>query len=114
DRVASGHIQVGSIVAYLTYLVQILMSVVMATFMVSMIPRAAVSSGRIQEVLETLPTVAPAAEPVRHVVSRGELQFRGVGFHYPSAEHAVLTDISFKTFAGQTTAIVGSTGAGKT
>jgi ATP-binding cassette subfamily B protein len=114
DRVASGEVQVGSLVAYLSYLVQILMSVVMATFMVSMIPRAAVSSGRIEEVLDTESSVVTAAEPVRHVAEHGSLQFSGVGFHYPGAEHPVLTDVSFKTFAGQTTAIVGSTGAGKT
>ena len=114
DRVANGDIQVGSLVAYLSYLVQILMSVVMATFTVSMIPRASVSSARIQEVLDTETTVVTAADPVREIVSHGTLEFRGVGFHYPGAEHPVLTDISFATAAGQTTAIVGSTGAGKT
>jgi ATP-binding cassette subfamily B protein len=113
-RVADGDIQVGTLVAYLSYLVQILMSVVMATFVISMIPRASVSSGRIQEVLDTEPSVAPAADPVVDVVSRGTLEFRDVGFHYPGAEHAVLTDISFTTAAGTTTAIIGSTGAGKT
>jgi ATP-binding cassette subfamily B protein len=114
DRVASHQIQVGSLVAYLSYLVQILMSVVMATFMVSMIPRAAVSAGRIQEVLDTPSTVVPPADPVREVVTHGALEFADVGFHYPGAEHPVLTDISFTTRPGQTTAIVGSTGAGKT
>jgi ATP-binding cassette subfamily B protein len=114
DRVANGDLQVGSLVAYLSYLVQILMSVVMATFVVSMIPRASVSAGRIQEVLDTEPSVAPPAEPVHHVVTHGALELRNVGFHYPGAEHAVLTDISFATTAGQTTAVVGSTGAGKT
>ena len=114
DRVANGDVQVGSLVAYLSYLVQILMSVVMATFTVSMIPRASVSSARIQEVLDTETTVVTAADPVREIVSHGTLEFRGVGFHYPGAEHPVLTDISFATAAGQTTAIVGSTGAGKT
>jgi ATP-binding cassette subfamily B protein len=114
SRVASGDIQVGSLVAYLSYLVQILMSVVMATFVISMIPRAAVSAGRIQEVLDTPSTVVPPSEPVSHVVTHGELEFRDVGFHYPGAEQPVLTDISFTTLAGQTTAIVGSTGSGKT
>jgi ATP-binding cassette subfamily B protein len=113
-RVGAGEIEVGSLVAYLSYLVLILMSVVMATFMVSMIPRAAVSADRIQEVLDTDPTVVPPAKPVRAVERRGDLEFRNVGFHYPSAEHPVLTDISFSTHAGQTTAIIGSTGAGKT
>jgi ATP-binding cassette subfamily B protein len=114
DRIASGDIQVGSLVAYLSYLVQILWSVVMATFMVSMIPRASVSGARIQEVLDTASTVVPPADPVRDVSVHGQLELRGVGFHYPGAEHAVLSDISFTTRAGETTAIVGSTGAGKT
>jgi ATP-binding cassette subfamily B multidrug efflux pump len=114
SRVSSGAIGVGSLVAYLSYLVQILMSVVMATFVVSMIPRAAVSARRIQEVLETPTTVGPPADPVTTVETHGEIEFHGVGFHYPGAEHPVLTDISFTTRAGQTTAIVGSTGAGKT
>jgi ATP-binding cassette subfamily B multidrug efflux pump len=114
DRVASGDIQVGTLVAYLSYLVQILMSVVMATFMISMIPRASVSAGRLQEVLDTDPSVVPPADPVRAVVTPGSLELRDVGFHYPGAEHPVLTDISFSTRPGQTTAIVGSTGAGKT
>jgi ATP-binding cassette, subfamily B, multidrug efflux pump len=106
--------QVGSLVAYLSYLVQILMSVVMATFMISMIPRASVSAGRIQEVVDTESTVRSPAQPIRNPPTRGQVEFRNVGFHYPGAEHPVLTDISFTTKAGTTTAIVGSTGAGKT
>jgi ATP-binding cassette subfamily B multidrug efflux pump len=113
DRISSGQLHIGSLVAYLSYLIQILMSVVMATFMVSMIPRAAVSAARIQEVLETQSSVAEPVRP-RPQISRGSLEFRGVGFHYPGAEHAVLSDISFITEPGQTTAIIGSTGAGKT
>jgi len=113
SRVNSGAIQVGTLVAYLTYLVQILMSVVMATFMVSMIPRASVSADRIQEVLDTPPSVVPPANPVRDVIQHGALEFEDVGFHYPGAEHPVLSGVSFKTAPGQTTAIVGSTGAGK-
>ena len=111
--VNKGEIEVGTLVAYLSYLVQILMSVVMATFMISMIPRASVSADRIQEVLDTDPSVVPPADPVRDVVAHGALEFRDVGFHYPGAEHPVLSDISFTTAPGQTTAIVGSTGAGK-
>jgi ATP-binding cassette subfamily B protein len=114
SRVADGDIQVGSLVAYLSYLVQILMSVVMATFTISMIPRAAVSAARIKEVLDAESSVRRPDQPVHHVVTHGALEFRDVGFHYPGAERPVLTDISFTTSAGQTTAIIGSTGAGKT
>jgi ATP-binding cassette subfamily B protein len=114
DRIASGEVQIGSLIAYLTYLVQILMSVVMATFTISMIPRASVSAARIQEVLDTEVSVTPPANPVRQLVTPGSLELRDVGFHYPGAEHAVLSDISFLTTPGKTTAIVGSTGAGKT
>jgi ATP-binding cassette subfamily B protein len=113
SRVNSGEIQVGTLVAFLTYLVQILMSVVMATFMISMIPRASVSADRIQEVIDTDVTVVPPEERGRDVVTRGALEFRDVGFKYPGAEHGVLCDVSFKTSPGQTTAIIGSTGAGK-
>ena len=111
--VNNGSIQVGTLIAYLSYLVQILMSVVMATFTVSMMPRAAVSADRIQEVLDTETSVEPPSEPVREMARRGALEFRDVGFSYPGAEHPVLCDISFATAPGQTTAIVGSTGAGK-
>src|SRR5438132_92589 len=97
SRVNSGQIEVGTLVAYLSYLVQILMSVVMATFMISMIPRASVSADRIQEVLDTDPSVVPPTDPVRDVVRHGTLEFRDVGFSYPGAEHAVLSDISFAT-----------------
>ena len=113
SRVSSGQIQVGTLVAYLSYLVQILMSVVMATFVISMIPRASVSADRIQEVLDTDPSVVPPVNPVHEVIEQGALEFRDVGFHYPGAEHPVLTGVSFSTAPGQTTAIVGSTGAGK-
>ena len=113
-RSDTGELQVGSLIAYLSYLVQILMSVVMATFTISMIPRASVSGGRIQEVLDTDSSVVPPADPVRDVPRHGTLEMRGVGFHYPGAEAAVLSDITFSTAAGHTTAIVGSTGAGKT
>ena len=113
SRVNSGQIQVGTLIAYLSYLVQILMSVVMATFMVSMIPRASVSADRIQEVLDTDPSVVPPTDPVRQVAIPGALEFEDVGFHYPGAEHPVLSGVSFSTAPGRTTAIVGSTGAGK-
>jgi ATP-binding cassette, subfamily B, multidrug efflux pump len=113
SRVNSGHIQVGTLVAYLSYLVQILMSVVMATFVISMIPRASVSADRIQEVLDTDPSVVPPVDPVPKLRTPGALEFQDVGFHYPGAEHPVLSGVSFATAPGQTTAVVGSTGAGK-
>jgi ATP-binding cassette subfamily B multidrug efflux pump len=113
DRVAAGDLEVGSLVAYLSYLIQILMSVVMFTFTLSMIPRAAVSSNRIQEVLDTRSSVAPPPRAV-DAERRGVLEVRDVGFHYPGAERPVLCNVSFEATAGHTTAIVGSTGAGKT
>ena len=113
-RIQSGHMEVGSLVAYLTYLIQILMSVVMATFMISMIPRASVSARRIQEVIDTETSVHAPARPEPPRAKVGEIEFRDVGFHYPGADHPVLCGVSFTTRPGQTTAIVGSTGAGKT
>jgi ATP-binding cassette subfamily B protein len=113
SRVQSGAIEVGTIVAYLSYLLQILMSVVMATFMVSMIPRAAVSARRAQEVLDTTTSVTPPISPVEPRVS-GQVEFREAGFHYPGADRAVLTDLSFTIERGTTTAVIGSSGAGKT
>ena len=114
DRISAGQIQVGTLIAYLSYLVLILTSVVLATFTISMIPRASVSGQRLQEVLDTESTVRQPEHPVERTSLRGEVEFRGVGFHYPGADHPVLNRISFTTRAGQTTAVVGSTGAGKT
>jgi ATP-binding cassette subfamily B protein len=113
-RVDGGQMQVGALVAFLSYLMQILMSVMMATFMVIMIPRAAVCAGRIGEVLATESSVRPPARPVTTVARRGELELRGVQFRYPGAAAPVLRDVSLRARAGQTTAIIGSTGAGKT
>jgi ATP-binding cassette subfamily B protein len=90
------------------------MAVVMVTFMVSMIPRAGVAAERIIDVLTTQPTVRAAEHPVTELPERGTLEFRHVGFQYPGAEHAVLADVSFRVEPGETTAIIGSTGAGKT
>ncbi|MGM7777068.1 ABC transporter ATP-binding protein [Arthrobacter sp. KNU-44] len=113
-RINDGSMQVGTLIAFLSYLMQILMSVMMATFMAVMIPRAAVSADRIGQVLETESSVRPPENPVTETAGRGELELRDVGFAYPGAEQPVLSGISFRARAGQTTAIIGSTGAGKT
>jgi ATP-binding cassette subfamily B protein len=113
-RVNSGEMQIGALTAFLMYLMLILMSVMMATFMAIMIPRAAVCADRIGEVLNTESSVTPPLRPVTEVHSRAELELRDVEFRYPGAVAPVLRNISFKAGAGQTTAIIGSTGAGKT
>ncbi|MDQ0031771.1 ABC transporter ATP-binding protein [Arthrobacter bambusae] len=113
-RIDDGSMQVGTLIAFLSYLMQILMSVMMATFMAVMIPRAAVSADRIGQVLETESSVRPPENPVTETAGRGELELLDVGFAYPGAEQPVLSGISFRARAGQTTAIIGSTGAGKT
>lgn len=113
-RVNSGEMQIGALTAFLMYLMLILMAVMMATFMAIMIPRAAVSADRIGEVLATESSVVPALDPVREVHTRAELELRDVEFSYPGAAAPVLRHISFRATAGQTTAIIGSTGAGKT
>ncbi|HTW75226.1 MAG TPA: ABC transporter ATP-binding protein [Steroidobacteraceae bacterium] len=113
-RVDAGQMQIGALTAYLVYLAQILIAVMMATFMLMMIPRAAVCADRIGEVLDTQSSVAPPAHPVRTLTGRAHLEFREVGFQYPGAADAVLRDVSFKLGPGRTLAIIGSTGAGKT
>ncbi|MEV4535481.1 ABC transporter ATP-binding protein [Asanoa sp. NPDC049518] len=114
SRVDSGQIEIGALTAFLNYLVLILMSVMMATFMLIMVPRAAVAAERITEVLDTDSTVVPSANPVTSVSSQASLEFRGVTFQYPGAAAPVLRDIDLTASAGKTTAIIGSTGAGKT
>jgi ATP-binding cassette subfamily B multidrug efflux pump len=113
-RIEDGSMQVGTLIAFLSYLMQILMSVMMATFMAVMIPRASVSADRIGEVLGTESSVRPPGKPLSSNVRRGELEMADAGFAYPGADQPVLSGISFTARAGQTTAIIGSTGAGKT
>jgi ATP-binding cassette subfamily B multidrug efflux pump len=113
-RIEDGSMQVGTLIAFLSYLMQILMSVMMATFMAVMIPRASVSADRIGEVLGTESSVRPPGKPLSSSVRRGELEMADAGFAYPGADQPVLSGISFTARAGQTTAIIGSTGAGKT
>jgi len=113
DRINSGDMELGSVVAYLSYLVQVLIAVVMLTFMVSMIPRAAVAAERIVEVLDTDSSVTPPTSPITSVTEHGTVDFDRVGFTYPGATSPVLSDISFRVTPGRTTAIIGSTGSGK-
>jgi ATP-binding cassette subfamily B multidrug efflux pump len=113
-RVEDGDLQIGALTAFLAYLMQILMAVMMATFMLMMVPRAAVSADRITQVLRTESSVVAAPSPVTTADRRGEVELRGVRFQYPGAEVPVLRDVGFRAVAGRTTAIIGSTGAGKT
>lgn len=113
-RVDSGELRIGALTAFLNYLIQILMSVMMATFISMLIPRAAVCAERINEVLDTSPSVLPPEKSIVDPPRRAELEFRGVELRYPGAAEPVLCDISLHATAGSTTAIIGSTGAGKT
>ncbi|MBX3313017.1 MAG: ABC transporter ATP-binding protein [Actinobacteria bacterium] len=113
-RIDSGDMQIGALIAFISYLVQILMAVMMATFMAVMAPRAAVSAERIQEVLDTETSVHDPVEAAAPGDAGIGLELRDVGFHYPGAEQPVLDGISFVARPGTTTAIIGSTGAGKT
>jgi ATP-binding cassette subfamily B protein len=114
DRISQQLMKPGSMIAFLTYLTQILMSVMMTTWMAALLPRATVSAERIQEVLHTPTSVVIAKNAVSKLSQTAVLEFNGVGFHYPGAEAPVLQNISFTVRAGQTLAIIGSTGSGKT
>ena len=114
NRLSTGDMQIGALVAFLTYLTQILMSVMMASFIGALWPRAAVCAERLVEVLDTPSSVVIPQHPVMTVEQHGSVEFRGVEFRYPGAQEPVLADISFACLAGQTTAIIGSTGSGKT
>lgn len=114
DRINAGLMKPGAMIAFLTYLTQILMSVMMATWMAALIPRAAVSAERIQEVLDTPTSVVVAENAITELQQTAVLQFDSVGFHYPGAELPVLDNVSFTVRAGQTLAVIGSTGSGKT
>ncbi len=113
-RIDAGQMQIGALTAYLTYLVQILMSVLMATFLLMLAPRAAVCAERIGEVLGTESSVVTASDPVTATPETSTVRFADAGFTYPGADAPVLEHVSFTAEPGQTTAIIGSTGSGKT
>ncbi|WP_375430109.1 ABC transporter ATP-binding protein [uncultured Friedmanniella sp.] len=112
-RIESGEMQIGSLTAFLTYLVQILMSVMMATFLLMIAPRAMVCAERISEVLDTDSSVVLPERPITALSTRATVQFTGAEFTYPGAESPVLRGINLVARPGETTAIIGSTGAGK-
>ncbi|GAA1904070.1 ABC transporter ATP-binding protein [Streptomyces durmitorensis] len=112
-RIDSGGMQIGALTAFLAYLMQIVMSVMMATFMFMMVPRAEVCAERIEEVLDTESSVVPPASPVTELRRHGHLEIRDAGFRYPGAEEPVLKAIDLVARPGETTAVIGSTGSGK-
>jgi len=112
-QIADHGMPIGDLTAFLTYIVQILLAVLMATIMFVMVPRAAASAERIQAVLDTVPTIVDPPAPAPDVPARGRVEFRDVEFRYPGAEEPVLSGITFTAEPGETVAIVGSTGCGK-
>jgi ATP-binding cassette subfamily B protein len=114
NKIANGTMTIGDLISFLTYFTLILTAIVMSTFVAVMAPRAAVAAERIQEVLDTSPSVEPPSSPVSKMRTRGSLDLRGVSFGYPGADAPVLHGISFRARPGETTAVIGSTGSGKT
>ncbi|KUI15858.1 ABC transporter ATP-binding protein [Mycobacterium lehmannii] len=112
-RIDAGQMQVGSLIAFLAYFMQILMAVLLATFILVIIPRASVCAERISEVLSVAPHIVSPEDPVRPTSIRGEIRLEAATFSYPGAERPVLQDISLTARPGTTTAVVGSTGSGK-
>nr|WP_203632539.1 ABC transporter ATP-binding protein [Streptomyces halstedii] len=112
-RIDSGGMEIGALTAFIAYLMQIVMSVMMATFMFMMVPRAEVCAERIQEVLGTDSSVVPPKAPVTELRTHGHLEIRGAEFRYPGAEEPVLRAVDLVARPGETTAVIGSTGSGK-
>lgn len=120
-RIENGYMQLGDLMAFIQYVMQIMFALMMVSMIFVMIPRASVSAGRISEVLETEPAIKdPSSPPVKSVTDRlpqgshGTIEFRNVTFSYPGAEQPALRNISFKAGPGEVTAIIGSIGSGKT
>jgi ATP-binding cassette subfamily B protein len=114
DRIGSGDMQVGALVAFLSYLIQILMAVMMGSWVLMMGPRASVCAGRIGEVLSTSSSVVPPERGVPALPGSVSLELRDAEFKFPGAEQPVLRDINVRVGPGETLAIIGSTGSGKT
>ncbi|MEU6166496.1 ABC transporter ATP-binding protein [Streptomyces tanashiensis] len=112
-RIDSGALQPGGLVAFLGYLLQTSMSVMMVLFLLMHMPRAEAGAERVREVLDTRPSVTPPTHPVRALPGTGRLDLEGVGFRYPGAEESVLHDIGLVARPGETTAVIGATGSGK-
>ncbi|MFJ3760803.1 ABC transporter ATP-binding protein [Streptomyces sp. NPDC090080] len=112
-RIDSGQMAIGDLTAFLAYLMQIVMSVMMATFMFMMVPRAEVCAERIEEVLDTESSVVPPLAPVTELRRHGHLEIRAAGFRYPGAEEPVLKAVDLVARPGEVTAVIGSTGSGK-
>lgn len=112
-RIDAGQMQVGSLIAFLSYFMLILMAVLMATMVLAILPRASVCAERITEVLSTEPTISAPPHPATPTAVTGEVRLHGVGFRYPGADRSVLHDVSLTAMPGSTTAVVGSTGSGK-
>ncbi|MFJ2025008.1 ABC transporter ATP-binding protein [Streptomyces sp. NPDC087897] len=112
-RIDSGGMQIGALTAFLAYLMQIVMAVMMATFMFMMVPRAEVCAERVEEVLGTESSVVPPLAPVTELRLHGHLEVRGAEFRYPGAEEPVLRNVDLVARPGETTAVIGSTGSGK-
>lgn len=113
-RIGAGEMQIGALTAFLSYIMYILMAVMMSTMIFMMVPRAAVSAERIKEVLDTESSVVEAADPIPLRQVAGRVAFTGVEFRYPGAQDPVLSELTFTAEQGETTAIIGSTGSGKT
>lgn len=112
-RIESGNMQIGDLMAYIQYVTMIMMSLLMASILFVMIPRAAVSANRVNAVLEMEPTeIVEGSKKADN--EKGTLEFENVSFHYPGAEEPTLSNINFKANKGETTAIIGGTGSGKT